>query len=58
MKAQDETGFKIAIRDLKRCFKQLEIKSEYLMEIERRAYYLSNEYSEKDTREQMQSAKH
>lgn len=56
-KAEDEAGFKIAIYNLKKCLKQLGVNPEYLMEVERRAYYLSNEYSEKNTKEQMQSAK-
>lgn len=56
-KAEGETSFKIAIYNLKKCLKQLDVNNEYLMEVERRAYYVSNEYSEKNTKEQIQSAK-
>lgn len=56
-KAEDETGFKIAVYNLKTCLKQLQVEREYLLEVERRAYYLTNQYSQKDTMERMRDAK-
>lgn len=37
--------------------KEIEIKSECLLEVEQRAYYLPNNYSEKDTKEKIEQAK-
>lgn len=56
-RAEDATSFKHAIYDLKKCLIELKADSEYLMQIEQRAYYLSNSYSEKDTKEKIEQAK-
>ena len=56
-KSEDEPSFKTAIYNLKKCLKQLGVSSEYLIEVERRAYYLPNHYSEKDTKENIEQAK-
>lgn len=55
--AEDEVRFNNAIYNLKKCLKQLGINSEYLMEVEKRAYYFPNSYSEKDTKEKIEQAK-
>lgn len=49
--------FKRLIRDIRNYMKNLEMDQRELIELERRAYYLPNEYSEKDTKERMQEAK-
>lgn len=55
--AEDKAGFQTAVSNLINCLKQMDVKPEYLLELEKRSYYLANEYSQKDTRERMKEAK-
>lgn len=50
-------AFDKVIRDLRIYMKSLEMEPECLIELERRAFYLPNDYSEKDTKEKMEDAK-
>lgn len=56
-KAETEEAFESAVCDLRSYLKSIEVDSECLMEIEKRAYYLPNSYSEKDTKEKIEQAK-
>ena len=53
----DSNSFDSIIGELRLYMKTLGIDSQSFMELERRAYYLPNEYSEKDTKERMEGAK-
>lgn len=55
--AQNPQMFSSAMYALQKHMKSLGMDSQYLLELEKRAYYLKNEYSEKDTRENMEEAK-
>lgn len=55
--AESEESFQSAFYDLKRYLKEIEADAECLQEIERRAYYLSNDFSQKDTKEKIEQAK-
>ena len=55
--ASDGNAFKTAIGAVRAYMKDLGMDLPSLMELERRAYYLSNEYSQKDTREKIEDAK-
>lgn len=54
---KDSQSFQAAISALKEQMKRTGIDSQYLIDLERRAYYLPNEYSDKDTKEKMLEAK-
>ena len=53
----DENAFEHAISDLRTYMKQLGMGALSFIELEKRAFYISNGYSEKDTKEKMQDAK-
>lgn len=53
----DSSDFKWMICDLRTYMKNLGMDSRFLIEMEKRAYYLTNEYSSKDTSEKMEDAK-
>lgn len=55
--AEKEEEFQNAVHSLKSYLKDIAVDSECLMELERRAYYLPNSYSEKDTNEKIEQAK-
>ena len=55
--AQDEQAFQAAISILMDHMKKIGMDSKYLLNVEKRAYYLPNEYSDKDTKEKMLEAK-
>jgi len=55
--AQDEQAFQAAISILMDHMKKIGMDSKYLLNVEKRAYYLSNEYSDKDTKAKMSEAK-
>ena len=55
--APDARAFEDVVCHLRTYMKNLEMDSRYLIELERKAYYLRNEYSEKDTKERMEEAK-
>ncbi len=55
--ADNEEGFQNAVSGLKRYLKELNLKPEILLEVERRAYYLCNNFSDMDTKEKMEQAK-
>lgn len=55
--ASDARAFEDVVCHLRTYMKKLEMDSGYLMELERKAYYLRNEYSEKDTKEKLEEAK-
>lgn len=55
--ASDVRSFEDVICHLRTYMKNLEMDSQYLIELERKAYYLRNDYSEKDTKEKMEEAK-
>ena len=54
---KDSQSFQAAISALKEQMKRTGMDSQYLIDLERRAYYLPNEYSDKDTKEKMLEAK-
>ena len=56
-KAETEDAFENAICGLRNYLKSIEAETECLMEVEKRAYYLPNSYSEKDTKEKIEQAK-
>lgn len=53
----DNDAFKWMVRDLRTYLKNLGMDFQAFIELERRAYYLPNEYSQKDTKEKMEEAK-
>lgn len=55
--APDARAFEDVVCHLRTYMISLEMDSRYLIELERKAYYLRNEYSEKDTKERMEEAK-
>lgn len=55
-KAETEEEFEHAVYGLKSYLKSVAFDSECLMEVERRAYYMPNGYSEKDTKEKIEQA--
>ena len=55
--AETEEAFESAVWNLKSYLKSIEVNPECLMEVEKRAYYLPNSYSEKDTKEKIEQAK-
>lgn len=55
--AQDSQDFQFAVNALRECLKKLDVDSECLIGLERRAYYLPNDYSNKDTKSKMLEAK-
>ena len=55
--ASDSNTFDWIINDLRIYLKNLGMDPQLLIELERRAYYLSNEYSERDTKKIMEDAK-
>lgn len=55
--ASDARAFEDVVCHLRTYMKNLEMDSRYLIELERKAYYLRNEYSEKDTKDRMEEAK-
>ena len=55
--AKDSQSFQAAISALKEQMKRTGMDSQYLIDLERRACYLPNEYSDKDTKEKMLEAR-
>lgn len=55
--AKNEEDFHNALSGLKRYMKEMEASAECLQEVERRAYYLSNDFSQKDTKNRIEQAK-
>lgn len=55
--AENEEEFQNAVSSLKTYLKGIAINPESLLEVERRAYYLANNYSERDTKEKIEQAK-
>ncbi len=55
--AETEEEYERAVSSLRSYLKSIDINSECLMEVEKRAYYLPNSYSEKDTKEKISQAK-
>ena len=55
--APDARAFEDVVCHLRTYMISLDMDSRYLIELERKAYYLRNEYSEKDTKERMEEAK-
>lgn len=55
--AQDRQAFRDAVSELREYMKKLEMDTQYFINLERRAYYLENDYSAKDTKEKMFAAK-
>ena len=55
--AKDSQSFQAATSALREQMKRTGMDSQYLIDLERRAYYLPNEYSDKDTKEKMLEAK-
>lgn len=53
----DSGAFKRMVCDLRAYMKNLGMDVQSIIELEKRAYYLPNEYSEKDNRERMEDAK-
>ena len=56
-KAETEEAFESAVCGLRSYLKSIEAAPECLMEIEKRAFYLSNSFSEKDTKAKIEEAK-
>lgn len=56
-KASDARAFDDVVCQLRAYIKNLEMDSRFLTELERKAYYMRNDYSEKDTKEKMEEAK-
>ena len=54
---QNPQMFSSTMYALQKYMKSMGMDSRYLLELEKHAYYLKNEYSEKDTREHMEEAK-
>lgn len=54
---QDSQAFQAAMGDLRAYMQNLGMDLQYLSELERRAYYLQNEYSDRDTKAKMLEAK-
>lgn len=57
-RVEDELSFKEALYVIKNCLKDMQVHSDVLFELEKRAFYISNEYSEKDNKEKVLAAKH
>ena len=55
--AQDSQSFQSSMAVLRERMKKIGMDSQYLIDLERRAYYLPNEYSDRDTKEKMLEAK-
>lgn len=55
--AEDSKSFQLTIMALREFIKKLGMGSQTLLELEKRAYYLPNEYSDKDTRDRMDEAR-
>lgn len=55
--ASDTNGFNSVICSIRSYMKEIGMNPQNLMELERKAYYLQNEYSQKDTKERMEEAK-
>lgn len=55
--AQDRQAFQSAVRAAQEYMKHLDVNSQSIMELDRKAYYLSNEYSDKDTKARILEAK-
>lgn len=55
--AQDSQAFQVAVCELRLYMKDVQMDSSYLMELEKRAYYLPNDYSVQDTKKKMEEAK-
>lgn len=55
--AQDSQSFQYAIGVLREQMKSIGMDSQYLIGLERRAYYLPNEYSDRDTKAKMIEAR-
>lgn len=55
--AQDRQAFQSAVRAAQEYMKLLDVNSQSMMELDRKAYCLSNEYSDKDTKARMLEAK-
>ncbi len=54
---KDGQEFSLLLPDLRIFLKTLDIDSQSLMELEQRAYYVINEYSDKETRDNLDSAR-
>lgn len=54
---EDRASFSNALNVVKNCLKNINMSSEILLELEKRAYYILNDYSEKDTKERVLEAK-
>ncbi len=54
---KDRQEFSLLLPDLRIFLKTLDIDSQSLMELEQRAYYVINEYSDKETRDNLDSAR-
>ncbi len=53
---KDGQEFSLLLSGLRNFLKTLDIDSQCLMELEQRAYYLVNEYSDKETRDNLDAA--
>lgn len=53
VRVQDSQSFQFAISALREQMKKIGMDSQYLIGLERRAYYLPNEYSDRDTKAKM-----
>ncbi len=54
---KDRQEFSLLLPDLRNFLKTLDIDSQSLMELEQRAYYVINEYSDKETKDNLDSAR-
>ena len=52
----NQQEFKTALYALQNYMKRIGMPGEYFIELERRAYYQQNEYSDKDTKDRMREA--
>lgn len=57
MAVQDSQSFQFAVSALREQMKRMGLDAQYIIGLERRAYYLPNEYSEKDTKAKILEAK-
>ncbi|MBO5354120.1 MAG: hypothetical protein J6A77_12565 [Lachnospiraceae bacterium] len=55
--AEDKNAFSSAMNVVKNSLKELNLGPDSMLELEKRAYYVSNDYSEKDTKEKVLEAK-
>lgn len=55
--AQDERSFEVAVSFLQDYMKRIGMGKDELLELQKNAYYIHNEYSDKNTKENMETAK-